>query len=144
VNIGANVRHGPTRAQTGAAPRGGHHASSFHGQHSMGHAACRRGCRHRARRRAGNRACGTPAIVLCRHRGRLRRRMAPRRGGRMPYGQCVGQQQRGRGGSEPHDRAGHDPAALAGGCRQHQRTGADWRRLRFRKRQGSAGRGRDG
>ncbi len=136
-------RHGPTRAQTGSAPRGGHHASTFHGQHSMGHAAGQRGCRHCARGHTTHRTRRPQAILLRRHRHRVRRCMASGCADWLPHRQCLGQQQRRRRGSELHDRAGHHPAACAGGGRQHQRAGDHRRRLRLCEQQGPGGRWRN-
>jgi|GEM_PF-2325787 hypothetical protein len=143
MNDVVNRRHGPTRAQTGAAPRGGHHASTLHGQHSMGHAARRRGCRCRACGHAQDCARRSSAIVLRRHRHRVRRQVAPRRRGRLPHRQRVGRQQRGWRRSQPADRTRDHPAARADGGRQHQRAGADRRRLRFREQPGPGWRRRD-
>ncbi|CAJ0815055.1 hypothetical protein LMG18101_02463 [Ralstonia flaminis] len=136
-------RHGPTHAQAGSAPRGGHHASTFHGQHPMGHAARGRRCRHCVGGHATHRPRRPQAIVLRGHRRRVRRRMASGRADCLPHRQCLGQQQRGRRGSELHDRAGHDPPTCTGSGRQYQRASAHRRRLRLREQQGAGRRRRN-
>ncbi|CAJ0688872.1 hypothetical protein R11007_01112 [Ralstonia holmesii] len=78
--------------------------------------------------------------MLCGHRRRLRRRLASGRGGRLPHGQHLGQQQRDRRRSEPDGRARHHPAACAGGGGQHERAGTHWWRLRLCEQQGAGGR----
>ncbi|CAJ0733981.1 hypothetical protein EPIRMAN_GEN20615_04310 [Ralstonia mannitolilytica] len=120
---------GPTRAQTGTAQRGGHHASTLHGQHSVDHAARRRGCRHRASRHARNGTRRSPAVMLRRHRRRIRRCVASGRRGGLPHGERIGQQQCGRCGNQPDGCARDDPAARAGRRRQHERAGTHRRRL---------------